>query len=166
MKFFQFLRVIKWINFCRNPSHPFPIVNSFPSDRIHVSKFISKSHCFTSHNYVRIIDRSVLARVSLKMHLVYTRRACTSARVNFTFVAPSSFTLSVDRRRHRHLSWLVHCRNDCDGTAGTVAATCNASRRNTARRRRLWGRSVLADRRLRSYLNQMIETLVAMMVLP
>lgn len=64
------------------------------------------------------------------------------------------FTLSADRRRRRRLSWLGHCRNDCDDTAEIVAAICIVSRRNTVVHRLLRRRLVLADRRLRSYLNQ------------
>lgn len=64
------------------------------------------------------------------------------------------FTLSVDRRRRHRLSWLWHYHNDCDDTAEIVAAICTVSRRNTVVHRLLWGRWVLADRRLRSYLNE------------
>lgn len=64
------------------------------------------------------------------------------------------FTLSADRRRRRRLSWLGHCRNDCDDTAEIVAAICIVLRRNTVVHRLLRRRLVLADRRLQSYLNQ------------
>jgi len=71
------------------------------------------------------------------------------------------FTLSVDRHHHRHLSWLWHCRNDYGDTVEIVVTIYTVSRWSIVVHRLLWGRWVLADRRLRSYLNQIVENLIA-----
>lgn len=85
----------------------------------------------------------------------YTRPVCVCTSIILPYILfIIFFTLSVDRRRHRRLSWLWHCRNDCDDTVEIVVAIYTVSHQSTVVHRLLWGRWVLADRRLQSYLNQ------------
>jgi hypothetical protein len=116
------------------------------------SELIVRNYRLLTDQYCALV-RAFHAKALLKVHIVYATRMHLPVLITFSFSFSSS-TLSVDHRHHRRLLWLGHCRNDCDGIAETVAAICIVSRWNTATRRLLWGRSVLADLRLWSYLNQ------------